>query len=138
MSVSGLPSGQDFARCCAFWPGLGMGCCLLRTGGGGDVRRGRAGRPAAGLGMLAVRSRAGTVGCPYWARSVATVRGSVGGQRLLLAFGNSLGGLCRSVAVREWVGHFRVRSWAGGGPCSFFGGCGPSAGEMFGLVGGGG
>src|SRR5690349_10462813 len=109
--------GPGPARCPAFGSGLGIGCCLVRTGGGGDVRRGRARRPAADLGMLAVRSKAGTVGCPYGARSVATVRGSVGTHPLLLAFGNSLGGLGCPVAVR--VGH----------PASdlglVLGGCGP-------------
>jgi len=34
---------------------------------------------------------AGTVGCPYWARSVATVRGSVAGRPLLLPSGQPRG-----------------------------------------------
>src|SRR5690349_12309611 len=108
----------------------GVGCCLLRTGGGGRSVVGGVGVPLRVLGWLAVRSSAGTVGCPYWARSVATVRGSVGGRRLLLAFGNSLGGLGGSVAVREWVGR---SGWVG---LVLRRGAGPSVGEMSGFGGG--
>ena len=103
--------------------GLGVGWVAVYCAPAAGVRSvvGGLGRPAAGLGMLAVRSKAGTVGCPYWARSVATVRGSVGGRRLLLAFGNSLGGLGGPVAVRERGRSIpRVGSWAGGA-CSSVG-----------------
>ena len=58
----------------AFGSRPGMGRRLLRTGGGGEVRRGWASASRAG-------SRSGPgQGCPYWALSVATVRGSVGGR----------------------------------------------------------
>src|SRR5690349_22041297 len=107
MSVPGFLRARTLLVVVSYGSISGVGCCLLRTGGGGEVRRGRAGCPAAGLGVLAVRSKAGTVGCPYWARSVATVRGSVGGRRLLLAFGNSLGGLGGPVTVRERAGPSR-------------------------------
>src|SRR5690349_24025916 len=107
---------------------LGWVAVYCAPAAGGRSVVGGLGVPLRVLGWLAVRSSAGTVGCPYWARSVATVRGSVGGRRLLLAFGNSLGGLGGPVAVRERVGP-SPRQVLG----SFFGGCGPSVGEMSGF-----
>jgi len=50
----------------------------------GRLRRGWARRPVTGREMLGVQELA-TAGCPYWALSVATVRGCVDGRPLLHA-----------------------------------------------------
>src|SRR5690349_23128871 len=130
MSGSGFLRARTLLGAVSSGPAVGWVAVYCAPAAGVTSVVGGLGRPAAGLGMLTVRSSAGTVGCPYWARSVATVRGSVGAHPLLLAFGNSLGGLGGPVAVRERVGR---SGWVG---LVLRRGAWPSVGEMSGFGGG--